>query len=179
MLCKVQVLEIYKLKISFIESHLSVSRAGTCEQWMRGKNIPVARRYGVSPRAIRDIWNRKTWVFATQELWPLENHSYANRTERSVLEPAQVSFWNLCLFWNNSILTYGVQVRLFYILPGRPKGSIDSKFANDSHRHMQPTSEVTEDDLNQRNGNPETFPQWLNQLQGDFRDPFHADWPFW
>jgi len=29
----------------------------------------VAKRYGVTSKVVRDIWNRKTWVHATQELW--------------------------------------------------------------------------------------------------------------
>ena len=29
----------------------------------------VAKRHGVTSKVVRDIWNRKTWVHATQELW--------------------------------------------------------------------------------------------------------------
>jgi hypothetical protein len=35
-------------------------------------SIPVSKMFGVSPRAIRDIWNRRTWEHATADLWGLE-----------------------------------------------------------------------------------------------------------
>lgn len=43
----------------------------------RSKSRLVAQDFGVSPKTIRDIWNRKTWIFAT-----LDN-SYSLRTEVS------------------------------------------------------------------------------------------------
>ena len=29
----------------------------------------LSRQYNVSPKAIRDIWNRRTWAPETQHLW--------------------------------------------------------------------------------------------------------------
>jgi hypothetical protein len=36
---------------------------------MRGASAKLSRQYGVSPKAIRDIWNHKSWVKATIHLW--------------------------------------------------------------------------------------------------------------
>ena len=35
----------------------------------RGESIKLAVKYGVSAKAIRDIWNHKSWVKATMHLW--------------------------------------------------------------------------------------------------------------
>lgn len=41
------------------------------------KSTEVANEYGVSPKTIRDVWNRKTWVKVTRPLWcPQEVASY-------------------------------------------------------------------------------------------------------
>ena len=37
----------------------------------RGYSLPIAKKYGVSPKTIRDIWNRQTWTFATVHLLPI------------------------------------------------------------------------------------------------------------
>ena len=71
MLSEGEVVEIYKLKISIL-NQLFCCEDGACNKWIRGKSIPIAARYRVSSRAIRDIWNRKTWAYATQYLWSLE-----------------------------------------------------------------------------------------------------------
>uniref|UniRef100_A0A7S0M491 Uncharacterized protein n=1 Tax=Cryptomonas curvata TaxID=233186 RepID=A0A7S0M491_9CRYP len=39
---------------------------------MKGQSAPLAKRYGVSPKTIRDIWNRRTWAYVTIQLWCLE-----------------------------------------------------------------------------------------------------------
>ena len=35
---------------------------------IRGQSIPIAKTFGVSPKAIRDIWSNKTWAKATEHL---------------------------------------------------------------------------------------------------------------
>ena len=102
MLCEAQVLEIYKLKISIMHNLSVCFKAGNAGQCIRGKNIPVARRYGVSPRAIRDIWNRKTWAYVTHQLWFMEKHFYDDCTELREFAPEQVSFFSLFLCRMNS-----------------------------------------------------------------------------
>ena len=39
---------------------------------MRGKSGFFSKLYGVSPRTIRDIWNRKSWAYATNLIWQEE-----------------------------------------------------------------------------------------------------------
>ena len=68
----------------------SRSQAGYPDHWLRGKNIPVALRYGVAPRTIRDIWNRKTWAYATQWLWHLEDKFSSKPLESRGSASAQV-----------------------------------------------------------------------------------------
>jgi hypothetical protein len=61
-------LEIYAQKLVLLtprtfRSCMDVSRL------LRGKSSVVAMQYNVSPKTIRDIWNRKTWTCATCSLW--------------------------------------------------------------------------------------------------------------
>ncbi|EKX44357.1 hypothetical protein GUITHDRAFT_109806 [Guillardia theta CCMP2712] len=32
-------------------------------------SVALGRRYGITPKAVRDIWNRRTWARATCHLW--------------------------------------------------------------------------------------------------------------
>ena len=34
----------------------------------------LAARYGITPRAVRDIWNLRTWAHATQPFWTTDDH---------------------------------------------------------------------------------------------------------
>ena len=36
---------------------------------LKGRSVPIANIYNVSAKTIRDIWNRKTWTFATVDMW--------------------------------------------------------------------------------------------------------------
>ena len=36
-----------------------------CKMSVRGMSGPISKVYGVSARTIRDIWNQKTWAYAT------------------------------------------------------------------------------------------------------------------
>ena len=72
MLCEAQVLEIYTLKLCFLAQRGSPNPRAAWKLSMRGKCVPVSKVYGVSPRAIRDIWNRHTWGHATNKLWAQE-----------------------------------------------------------------------------------------------------------
>ncbi|EKX31075.1 hypothetical protein GUITHDRAFT_122723 [Guillardia theta CCMP2712] len=43
----------------------------------------LSLRYGITPKAIRDIWRRRTWVQATQSLWTRAERDDYNRREHS------------------------------------------------------------------------------------------------
>ncbi len=72
MLTDSKAIEIYGMKGSW--GLLMDARPGST---LRGLSVPVSKLFGVSSRAIRDIWNRKTWSYATKELWRLESTSQA------------------------------------------------------------------------------------------------------
>ncbi len=36
---------------------------------MKGRSVPVSRKFNVSPKTVRDIWNQRTWTNATRPLW--------------------------------------------------------------------------------------------------------------
>ncbi len=65
-----QAMQIYMHKLASI---LSYELDPTRERPLRGQSTSLAIRYGVSPKAIRDIWNRRTWAHATIHLWSLED----------------------------------------------------------------------------------------------------------
>jgi hypothetical protein len=61
--------QIYEEKLALItptsfESCLKDSRI-----MMKGKSAKVAAKYGVSAKTIRDIWNERTWTYATSAVW--------------------------------------------------------------------------------------------------------------
>jgi hypothetical protein len=56
-----QAIEIYQRRPSEFSDHANQPK-------LRGQSIPIARNYGVSPKAVRDIWKLKTWVKATKHL---------------------------------------------------------------------------------------------------------------
>ncbi len=61
--------EIYAHKAAF----LSRLVFATCLRIPRlnGQSIQLGKRYNASAKTIRDIWNRRTWRFATRHLWSL------------------------------------------------------------------------------------------------------------
>ena len=60
MLTEQQAINIYHIKLRHLEDQ-------KCKLSLRGMSGPVSKTYGVSARTIRDIWNRKTWTFATDQ----------------------------------------------------------------------------------------------------------------
>ena len=69
MLTKKQAEEIYMIKLSQHTRHSNELSPDYCQRSLRGKCSFVAKTYGVSPRSVRDIWNRYTWEEATCHLW--------------------------------------------------------------------------------------------------------------
>jgi hypothetical protein len=41
---------------------------------LSGQSAAVAKKFNVSPKAIRDIWNRRTWTQETHHLWTEDEH---------------------------------------------------------------------------------------------------------
>jgi hypothetical protein len=42
--------------------------ASTVKIWARGQILALAKKFNVTPKTIRDIWNRRTWRGATSRL---------------------------------------------------------------------------------------------------------------
>ena len=35
---------------------------------LKGRSVQISKKYNVSPKTIRDVWNRRTWAFATETI---------------------------------------------------------------------------------------------------------------
>ena len=78
-----QASEIYKLRFLASTSASDPNSTGHEISY----SILLAAQYGVSSKTIRDIWNRKTWINATRQLFDqeqacpigIDNHEYFDR----------------------------------------------------------------------------------------------------
>jgi hypothetical protein len=52
------------------------------DQCLLGRSSALAKKFNVSPKTIRDIWNRRTWTHETQHLWTGD--------ERPIIRPERV-----------------------------------------------------------------------------------------
>jgi hypothetical protein len=68
--------EIYTQKAIVI----SQCNVVTCRRTLKinRQSIQLGKLYNVSPKTIRDIWNCKTWTFATHHLWSLTDRCQAH-----------------------------------------------------------------------------------------------------
>ena len=64
--------EIYSQKLSVVAPSTFDSCFKKCRLQTKGLSAKVALKYGVSPKTIRDIWNKRTWTDATRSLWEPE-----------------------------------------------------------------------------------------------------------
>ena len=87
-LTSVQAVEIYKQRQ--IKSHTETS---LCSK-IRGQSVAIAEKYGVSPKAIRDIWNKRTWVDSTKHLYAQESEN--GSTKSLVTEVSFSAFTSAC-----------------------------------------------------------------------------------
>ena len=60
--------EIYLLKMK-LENLENSSSCKNQANTLKGRSVPVAKKYNVSAKTIRDVWNRRTWSFATESVW--------------------------------------------------------------------------------------------------------------
>ena len=66
-----QAAHIYSLKPVF-DALEKIGMMSDAESQSKGRSVPLATMFNVSAKTIRDIWNRKTWTFATRHLWKQE-----------------------------------------------------------------------------------------------------------
>jgi hypothetical protein len=65
--------EIYAQKLALEAPATFDSCLKDSRDKMKGMSAKVSKKYGVSAKTIRDIWNRKTWTNATRALWISHN----------------------------------------------------------------------------------------------------------
>ena len=72
MLTEREAVAIYEIKIELKYQIIleCLSPSNFSSLW--GKTGPISKRYGVSSRTVKYIWNRQTWTHATNHLWPDE-----------------------------------------------------------------------------------------------------------
>jgi hypothetical protein len=74
-LTTIQAIEIYSYRKN------KANRSTKADPLLSGRSVAVAKKFNVSPKAIRDIWNRRTWTHETKHLWT-EDERPMIRTER-------------------------------------------------------------------------------------------------
>ena len=74
MLSESKVVEIYEHKLSLLAKRRASPELSSLMS-LRGESSSIAADYGVSSRAIRDIWNRQTWAVTTRHLWVEESET--------------------------------------------------------------------------------------------------------
>ena len=72
MLTPQQAIEIYNIKLNWASQNGERITEVRMRIGMRGISVPIAKQFGVSARAIRDIWNRRAWGHTTFSLWDQE-----------------------------------------------------------------------------------------------------------
>ena len=95
----VEAAEIYMLKISILTSknskYCAILRPDVSQRHkLWGESSQVAKEYKVSPKTIRDIWGRRTWIEATRSLWELDpDHFFENEgIQVQVIAKLQIKF---------------------------------------------------------------------------------------
>ena len=77
--------DIYRHKLDVISPNSFESCFRPACSKMRGESAKLAKKFGVSAKAVRDIWNHKSWIKATNHLWP-RNFDIAHCQVSSVFE---------------------------------------------------------------------------------------------
>ena len=72
MLNEQQVVQIYMAKLAMQAQNRDHIPITNRMQAIKGQSVSVSVLYGVTSRTIRDIWNRRSWAYATRHLWHLE-----------------------------------------------------------------------------------------------------------
>ena len=166
-----QVEAIYMVKISIIADFSSLERCSRSrlDAAMRGKSGPLAKIYGVSLRAIRDIWNRNTWLCDTESLWAFEaEHMHACSelgipSSPYVLSEACTPVLAFARMCSECIAT-------------EPERNPTGGMARSNSEHIfsggvcEQKRTISVDDL---------LTDFVPTISSEWADPFHEDWPNW
>ena len=93
MLTELQAIEIYRTKIMFT----SKARSGTILPLRNfaSESIRVGKIYGVSPRTVQNIWNRRSWGYATKQFWNCKSSDMGSQRITPSDEVKQISILHL------------------------------------------------------------------------------------
>ena len=123
MLTELQAIEIYRKKIEFM------SKAGSEQinplQIFASESIMVGKVYGVSPRTVQNIWNRRSWAYATKQFWMCESCEVGKQRFIPSDEVKQINSMHLPYLTNR--LSDQSAESSKHRRPGRPKGSRDKQ----------------------------------------------------
>jgi hypothetical protein len=112
-----QAAEIFNLQGPSLISHIL---SGGCI--FSSRSVAVAKMFGVSPKAVRDIWNKRTWRHSTSHLFPENERESCTDCLKTV---------------ENMVSHHMIAQRKSV---GRPRGSKDSKPRRSRRQHR---SDVT------------------------------------
>jgi hypothetical protein len=102
-----QVKDIFHLRN--LPADGTVGSASHCR--CASRSAEVSRKFGVSPKAIRDIWNRRTWCRVTSSIYPAVDNIQGAESMNTVLEATGL---HCAASTSRKVI-------------GRPRGSKDSK----------------------------------------------------
>ena len=162
-----QAVEIYKLrrmqKPNFEECRSQ--NAGPTET-SRFNACSLAERYSVSPKTIRDIWNRRTWTQETKHLWN-EDEGPMIRSK----EPKRSKDREMTLEKTRAL---PVNITDSIHRVHNPTGLCPSDCS-----HSLPSHDLSAsvDYAIQAIGHVSSMAGLLHGEHSD--DPFHSDWPHW
>ena len=88
LLTEQQAVEIYKYRRA--TDH---SQSDSYYSHLVGKSSDVAVKYNISPKAVRDIWNRRTWIQETRHLWAADE---IPRLRRNITKSSKLSRRDRC-----------------------------------------------------------------------------------
>jgi hypothetical protein len=174
-----QAVEVYRIRKS--KTELGV--------WPRA--TAVSKLYGVSPKTIRDIWNRRTWIEQTKYMWADNEHRHLVISKSSSPKIVQPSS-NQAIFPKatyqlhaskssvESSTIIGIEAMLdqphdpfaHFMVSRTPHGLL-------SPRNMtKPLSANLSSDFKAAT---DALRIWKVASTNDAvaNDPFHADWPHW
>ena len=91
MLSEHQAVEIYMHKIDLATAaRYRDEKMTPALILLRRESKGMAKRYGLTIRAIQDIWNRRSWAYATHHLWALEDNDQDDGRKKSTMSAAEV-----------------------------------------------------------------------------------------
>ena len=110
---------------------------------LSGRSAAVAEKFNVSPKAVRDIWNRRTWTQETQHLW--------TEDERPIIRTERIKKSSL-----SSCSTPCCQFRHMPSRPSRlpsisPECAINSMWRQPDYQPIADSCSVYTDDIEQQN----------------------------